>query len=420
MRLSLCIFLKVLFCFTLATDRQIYAQDVTFEKILQRAQNKSAQKFRRPKRIPSKDFDFGNPPNARGLVYLEALKIVPKKPVIENEGTGFSAYPRRGTAWEKLRIFYQKEKNGSFDEHKFDASLIRYDDPEIQPPLPKGIPKSVQHWTEVGIFCPIENGFPQIINMRANGYMRIASKGTIYGFSERGMIQQESLDNRPGTRKVRESFPLMTEVFFEYPTHKRTTVCQIFENATAVMARELKIEMGGDTIIKVTGKIFPRKGKKFTDKQNIGIGHISMYWKGQRDNAPKGQHAHDSDTVTMTFDDGSTETINIPKGLSKTEKQPFLFIDPQEKKANRTVVGYSLEQRDQDEKNYISEVGYHKRASMQIADMKWNIPTRTQLVVLPDDGEFFDNVVLRTVIRPNNPTSNPIEFSYRETIPQLK
>ena len=57
-----------------------------FEKLIERAKEKAAQPFHPPKKIPNADFDFGNPPEARGLVVSEALKISSKKPVVENEG----------------------------------------------------------------------------------------------------------------------------------------------------------------------------------------------------------------------------------------------------------------------------------------------------------------------------------------------
>lgn len=39
--------------------------------------------------------------------------------------------------------------------------------------------------------------------------------------------------------------------------------------------------------------------------------------------------------------------------------------------------------------------------------------------ILPDDGEYFDNVVFRTVIRPAEPTSEVIQFFLHGDDPKI-
>jgi len=143
------------------------------------------------------------------------------------------------------------------------------------------------------------------------------------------------------------------------------------------------------------------------------MAHISMYWKGARENAALSEHAHDSDTVVVSYDDGASRDFPIPASPERTDESHFLFVDLED---GKQVSGYSLEQRDRDGSNYVPGVDYHKRASMKITDLEWSVPTTTQLVLLPHDGEFFDNVVLRTVIRPEGDFKEPIKFSYVETV----
>lgn len=411
---SFCYALVICFLAGLTAASTAHAFEDKFEKLVVHAKQKAAQPFHRTKKIPNADFDFGNPPEARGLVFSEALKISSKAPIVENEGTGLTAYPRRGTAWEKCRIFFQSEKGKPFVEHQYSPELVSYDSTEIRPPLPTTIPKAVQHWTEVGVFASVDGGFPQLVNMRANGYMRIASPGCVYGHSERALIEQESLDNRPeNRRRIREKFPLMTHAYFEYPSYRKCLVYQIYENETAVLARRLEIEMGDQTIIRVLGVLLPRQKQSFNANQNIGMAHISMYWKGAREGAAAGEHAHDSDTVVVDYEDGDSRVFPIPASPKRTDENHFLFVDLE---SGKKISGYSLEQRDRNKSNYVPGVEYHKRASMKITELDWSVPTTTQLVMLPHDGEFFDNVVLRTVIRPAAASVEPIKFSYVETV----
>src|SRR3989338_6372468 len=248
----------------------------------------------------------------------------------------------------------------------------------------------------------------------------MASSDTVYGASERGFIQQGTLGIEDAKSEISENFPELREIYVDRPSRGGIVVYQIYEHKAAVLVRQLTITMGRETTVQVRGKIIPRKGHQIDADSNFGWGFSSMYWRGEREGFTEQNAAHDSDAVTVTGKNGRKLDVDIaPLAPGETSR----VIDLTEKLGDEAA-GWSLEQRDQNPKNYIPHGGvqYENRVSAYISNIQVSVPTRVRLIVLPSNGEYADNVVMSENLAPERPITGEqaVDFSYTLTVKRAR
>ncbi|MBN8998695.1 MAG: glucan biosynthesis protein D [Rhizobiales bacterium] len=230
-------------------------------------------------------------------------------------------------------------------------------------------------------------------------YFRSSGALDQYGLSARGIAVDTALAD------AREEFPRFSKFWLEREAgvEDKVTIYCLLDGPSVTGAYRMVASKDGGAIIDVECSLYPRKPIK-----RLGIAPLtSMYWYSETirkraiDWRPE---IHDSDGLAMW--NGAGERIWRP-----LNNPPFVstnsFLD-------NDIRGFGLLQRDRDFSHFQDDgVFYDRRASVWIEPRgQWG-KGQVQLVEIPTDREYDDNIVVYWV--PDAP-ANPgaaLDFSYR-------
>lgn len=207
-------------------------------------------------------------------------------------------------------------------------------------------------------------------------YFRAVGKDLAWGLSARG-IAVDTLK--------KEEFPAFKAFWLvePYPGAREITLYALLDGPSISGAYEFRIWPGVDTKMSVRAVLFPRR-----DIPGIGIAPLtSMFWFGENTSNTFGDfrpEVHDSDGLQL--ERGNGEWLWRPLTWSQ-QLQVAVFEDENPK-------GFGLLQRDRDFSHYQDlEARYHQRPSLWVQPAgKWG-KGAVQLIQLPTDNEYMDNVV---------------------------
>jgi periplasmic glucans biosynthesis protein len=232
-------------------------------------------------------------------------------------------------------------------------------------------------------------------------YFRAVAKRQNYGISARALaIDTAALSG--------EEFPYFREFWLLRPSKTDTEliVLALMDSPSLTGAYRFVIRPGQETITDVTGYLFFRKK---VDKLCLAP-LTSMFFYGE--NTPRKpihdfrQEVHDSDGLQIATGDGEWiwRPLSNPASLLVTS---FETKDP---------AGFGLIQRDGNFDHYQDlEARYESRPSLWVAPVgEWG-DGRIELVQIPTDNEYNDNIIAYWV--PSDPYKHrqPLPFSYRLT-----
>lgn len=210
-------------------------------------------------------------------------------------------------------------------------------------------------------------------------YFRVVGKNQQYGLSARGLAVDTGLDTG-------EEFPFFKAFWLVKPQPKDThlQVFALLDSPSITGAYAFTVRPGKETVIEVDNRLFPRKKIK-----KLGIAPLtSMFFYGENTNIRPVDdfrpEVHDSDGLLLALSGGewvwrpliNPEVLTIP-----------VFQAPNPR-------GFGLMQRDRNFDHYQDlEAIYHKRPSAWVSpEGDWG-KGRIELIQIPTDSEFNDNMV---------------------------
>ena len=209
-------------------------------------------------------------------------------------------------------------------------------------------------------------------------YFRAVGRGTKYGLSARGLALNTALPSG-------EEFPWFREFWVQKPASGDAvlTVYALLDSPSCAGAYRFVIAPGPETSMREEFQVFFRKGI-----EKAGVAPLtSMYFYGAPENGRRGDYrpeVHDSDGLLVHRDDDVWQW----RALRNGERLGVTDI-PAER-----LLGFGLLQRGRSFERYQDlEAEYEKRPSLWVEpDGDWG-PGRVELIEIPTDSEYNDNVV---------------------------
>lgn len=224
----------------------------------------------------------------------------------------------------------------------------------------------------------VQQYFDEVIAFLGASYFRAVGRDELYGLSARGLAVDTGLPKG-------EEFPVFREFWLEKPAAdaKQITVYALLDSPSVTGAYRFVIKPGQVTNIAVTLVLSFR-----SDIQKLGIAPLtSMYFHGkttQRYVDDFRPEVHDSDGLLIEAGNGELiwRPLNNPQRLAFSS---FRINQPR---------GFGLLQRERDFDRYQDlEAKYQRRPSAWITPVgNWGTGN-IELVEIPSNGEFDDNIV---------------------------
>ncbi len=229
-------------------------------------------------------------------------------------------------------------------------------------------------------------------------YFRAIGELYQYGLSARGIAIDVAAAGQP------EEFPDFTRFYFEPPADDShdVTVYATLDGPSITGAYRFLMRRDKAVTMEIEARLFLRR-----DVNQLGIAPItSMYWFSETTKPTATDwrpEVHDSDGLALWTGTGE----HIWRPLNDTEHAATsAFTD----KAPR---GFGLLQRDRLFDHYLDGVHYERRPSLWVEPLEdWGEGT-VELIELPTDDEFHDNIVAMWVPKQPAKAGNNLRLRYR-------
>jgi periplasmic glucans biosynthesis protein len=278
----------------------------------------------------------------------------------------------------------------------FSPDLFDYGDTDLKDRIPSNL-----GFAGFRVHYPINTetyGDEVIVFLGASYFRAVAAKQT-YGLSSRGLAIDTGL-------ALGEEFPFFSHFWLVKPApdDKKITFYALLDSPSVTGAYRFVVQPGKDTIVDVTSRLFLRK-----KPEKLGIAPLtSMFFYGE--NSPQRPmedfrpEVHDSDGLLITSRSGEWiwRPLHNPRNLLITS---FQLPD---------TAGFGLFQRDVEFDHYQDlEARYETRPSLWISPVgNWG-EGRVELIQIPTDSEFNDNIIAFCVPERLPDKDKPLWFSYR-------
>lgn len=229
-------------------------------------------------------------------------------------------------------------------------------------------------------------------------YFRAVARDQGYGLSARGLALRTA-------RPDGEEFPRFTEFWIERPPVGADTIVvhALLESASVTGAYRFKVRPGVETVIDVDATLFPR-----TEVAAHGIAPLTSMFLFDASTPARFDDfryaVHDSDGLQIVT--GSDERLWRPLANPR-QLQVSAFVDNNPK-------GFGLIQRKRAFAEYQdTDARYHARPSLWVEPLgEWG-EGHVELVEIPSDREFHDNIVAYWMPRTPLKAGQAAELSYR-------
>ena len=219
--------------------------------------------------------------------------------------------------------------------------------------------------------------YDEVVVFQGSSYFRGLGRGHSYGLSARGL----AINTGSSTP---EEFPLFRAFWIERPRDAQSiTVHALLDSPSVTGAYTFQIWPGAETRMDVAAELFPRR-----DLTEVGLAPLtSMFLKDTHDDdgpADFRPAVHDSDGLAVWTSRG--ERLWRPL-VSPRQVQHTTLLDD-------NLRGFGLIQRARSFAAYEDlEANYHKRPSAWVEPSKTWGDGAVQLVELPAEEEYYDNIV---------------------------
>lgn len=235
----------------------------------------------------------------------------------------------------------------------------------------------------------------EFIVFQGASYFRAVGAGQRFGISARGL----AID----TAEPRgEEFPFFRTIWIERPDRGAKTIAvhALLDSPSVTGAYSFRIAPGHATLMEVEATLFARN-----DLAHLGLAPLtSMYLFSSRERSrfqDFRRAVHDSDTLAIARSSGEWLLRPLANPMSL---QVSAFAEP-------ALRGFGLQQRASDYLNYRDlEARYELRPSTWVEPKgDWG-EGQVELIEIPTDGEFNDNIV--AFWRPRDPLPGGRSLSY--------
>jgi glucans biosynthesis protein len=229
-------------------------------------------------------------------------------------------------------------------------------------------------------------------------YFRAIARGQLYGLSARGLAVRTA-------RREGEEFPVFTDFWIERPQEQAAEIVihALLQSPSVVGAYTFTVRPGEETVIDVEATLFPR-----VELTAFGIGPLTSMFLFDTSNRARFDDyrnaVHDSDGLLIV--NGRSERLWRPLANPRT-LQVSAFLDDSPK-------GFGLLQRQRQFPDYEdAEALYDRRPSLWVEPgAEWG-PGHVELVEIPSERDFNDNIVAYWQPRTPIAAGQSAEFSYR-------
>lgn len=241
------------------------------------------------------------------------------------------------------------------------------------PPAPPGL-----GFAGFRVVQPVFRQRTEVAVFAGASYFEMIGAGQVYGTSARGLALDTGLP-RP------EEFPVFKEFWLQKPNRgdQTLTIFALLDSPSVAGAFQFVIRPGATTVATVTAVFFVRQ-----PVERFGLAPLtSMFWYGENSQRSFGDfrpEVHDADGLLVH--NGRGEWLWRPlEAVAGVRVNAFLDENPR---------GFGLLQRDRDFSHYQDlEAKYQLRPSVWVVPLRpWGAGS-VQLVQLPTDNEFNDNIV---------------------------
>ncbi|APV50028.1 glucan biosynthesis protein G [Betaproteobacteria bacterium GR16-43] len=229
-------------------------------------------------------------------------------------------------------------------------------------------------------------------------YFRALGKEQRYGLSARGLAIDTGLASG-------EEFPRFVEFWLERPepNAKELVIYGLLDSKSMAGAYRFVLKPGTDTVVAVKARLHARR-----NVAKLGIAPLtSMYLYGENQRAPGEDYrpeVHDSDGLSIQLGTGEWvwRPLVNPKRLLVTS---FGATNP---------LGFGLQQRDRSFASYEDlEARYELRPGAWIKPTRPFGPGRVELVQIPSQFEYNDNMVAYWIPREPTLAGKALDFEYQ-------
>lgn len=278
----------------------------------------------------------------------------------------------------------------------FSPDLFDYGDSEIKDRIPFNL-----GFAGFRLHYPINTSSyrDEVIVFLGASYFRAVAANQTYGLSARGLAIDTGLPSG-------EEFPSFTTFWLvkPEPDDRKMTLYALLDSPSLTGAYRFLVQPGKDTIVDVTSRLFIRE-----KPEKLGVAPLtSMFYYGenshQRPHEDFRPEVHDSDGLLIANRSG--EWVWRPlQNLRNLLITSFQSPDP---------AGFGLLQRDGEFDHYQDlEARYETRPSLWISPVgNWG-EGRVELIQIPTDNEFNDNIIAFWVPEHLPEKGKPFWFSYR-------
>ena len=273
------------------------------------------------------------------------------------------------------RVQFHMVENGKQTPINFETAMFDFG----RLPVPMEVPTDLG-FAGFRLHHPINTHqyFDEVAAFLGASYFRAVGRRQVYGLSARGLAVDTGLARG-------EEFPVFREFWMEKPTPdvKHFTLYALLDSPSVSGAYQFVITPGTTTNVAVKLQLYFRR-----DVEKLGVAPLtSMFFHGKTtqhyvdDFRPE---VHDSDGLLIEAGNGEQlwRPLNNPQRLSFSS---FQIENPR---------GFGLLQRERSFERYQDlEAKYERRPSAWITPVgNWG-QGRVELVEIPSDGEFDDNIV---------------------------
>lgn len=337
------------------------------DEIVERAEALAARPYQRPERV-------GDPFRALGYDQYRDIQFRPERAIWSDDKRGFALELLHSGFIYDTPVDVHLVENGVEVPVRYDPSLFAFGKNELP------------HHPGSRLFSGIRLRYPintpgyldEVAVFQGGSYFRSVGEGQVYGVSARGL----AIDTG---EPQGEEFPIFRSFWIERPIigARTATVHALLDSPRVAGAYTFHIMPGHSTLMDVDATLFAR-----AEIGHLGLAPLtSMYLFGsmERPRFPDYRDAvHDSDTLTVAEAGGNwvVRPLANPKTL---QMSAFAAND---------VKGFGLQQRSVRYTDFKDlEAKYELRPSIWVAPRKGWGEGVVELVEIPSDREFNDNIV---------------------------
>ena len=349
--------------------------------------------------VPQLDWPPDSVPTNTGLVYQEA-NLIKGSQVIDDGNWWAVLKPRSARVYEMIdNVYVYKNALSAYVEKGYDFNDFDYSDPHIVPPIDFNAQDMQASWKwhylvqfQLG-HKYIMNGndlFPEVYEIVGSAYQKIYGYPPIMGgASFRPLLH--SFDATLGE----ESYPRLKKLYIKKIDANTINLLCLIDSDSVTAAMSINVTPGLQGVMDVQSTTYTRRAINLTD--NVGIaGFSTMYFLGEE--STDGLEAHDSDNLTVGYEDGKSIDYRIPQHYAPegNDDKYENFFGP---RGSVNINHYALEEQDQWAGHYMPwiEANYDRRSSYSVDINANSTPFKMRLWQHGTFNEYDDNVVASLV-----------------------